>query len=207
MKRITTLTYLRAFLLLFLIVATAVAISGRMLQHRDNDEMYVTFWEIKDATGTVFKTGDLGCQTLKDRLEAASALSIIANVFYLFMLMITLFDLCRGPKSLTNYVFTGLSVVSFIFILVSWAMMVGFYHNDWCAGVVPKNNGYRIGYGLALLIAVWAVHFPMSIAQFFSKSKAAYHENNSTQRAISSEPAADGSPAPTTAAVTSQSTV
>eukprot|EP00744_Colponema_vietnamica_P017983 GILI01025342.1.p1 GENE.GILI01025342.1~~GILI01025342.1.p1 ORF type:complete len:200 (-),score=33.23 GILI01025342.1:45-644(-) len=186
MKHITKLTIVRAVLLLFLTIATAVAISGPMVRNKDDDETYVSYWKVKDPLSGTTNTGDINCSTLKDRLEAASALSIIACIFYFFMLIITLFDFCRGPKAMTNYIFTGLNVISWIFILVSWALMVAFYHGSWCSGFVPKDNSYKIGYGLALLIAVWTIQIPTTVVHFLSKSKAAYNGVPTTKH----EPAA-----------------
>lgn len=164
MSTIRILNIIRFILLIFIVIATGVGISGHIVENKDNDENYMTLWKYRDDIGAETSTDDNPCSTLRHRFRAVSAISIIGIVCYVFMLIITCIDFAKNNVDKPRAVaFTLFNIISFALILTSWAIEANFYHSDWCSGFRPKDQNFKIGYGLALLVTVWAVQIVVTI--------------------------------------------
>eukprot|EP00744_Colponema_vietnamica_P015200 GILI01021313.1.p1 GENE.GILI01021313.1~~GILI01021313.1.p1 ORF type:complete len:223 (-),score=44.46 GILI01021313.1:212-880(-) len=163
-------TNLRCIILVFLIIAACVGLDGDQLRNDDNDQVYISLWEFKDATGTVTKVNDLGCSRLKERLRSGAALTIISIIFYFFMLVLAMQDLIRGPKKVVTFIYTFFNIVSFVFILVSWCLVAAIYHQKDCGNFVPKDNGFHFAYGFALLVTVWCAQILAEVMRLIASN-------------------------------------
>lgn len=152
---------LKIFFLLFVVIATAVGISGNLIEDKDNSEVYVTFWESKSPAGVVTQTHDLVCTTLRHRLRGGRGVAITACVLQFFLLLASVYELIGGPKLPLNCLQTVLQSTSLIFGLTAWAICAAMYNRAWCATYVPRNNNMKVAYGTALLVSAWVVQMTL----------------------------------------------
>eukprot|EP00388_Colpodella_angusta_P012890 GDKJ01032533.1.p1 GENE.GDKJ01032533.1~~GDKJ01032533.1.p1 ORF type:complete len:185 (-),score=27.53 GDKJ01032533.1:258-812(-) len=150
-------TLIRVFILL---VCVVLVIIGTALAQLKNGDIKLYLREIR--TGDVVTDyGDIGCTETKDQFNTAYAFAIMSCIFigfaFLTVILIILGALSNIGRTLkiASVIF---SVISFFFVLISWAIVVGVYHGKNCdAPQSLKDGGFDIAPGLALLISTWCI--------------------------------------------------
>eukprot|EP00744_Colponema_vietnamica_P008480 GILI01012095.1.p1 GENE.GILI01012095.1~~GILI01012095.1.p1 ORF type:complete len:358 (-),score=44.04 GILI01012095.1:502-1575(-) len=151
-------------------------------------EISITYWGTTvtqtDSDGysesQTIKTSDLACSTAKERITAASAMSIIAFGLFLFA---SLFALLTSGRVQLSYFKDKMESVTYytpfivagtwIAMLVSWALMVAYLNNtDWCSNSTSQkksllSTGYTFGPGLGLNIATWVLLTVLEIVHVY----------------------------------------
>lgn len=161
----------KIFFLLFVVIATAVGISGNLIEDEDNSEVYVTFWESKGPGGVITKTHDIACTTLRHRLRGGRGVAITACVLQFLLLIASVYELIGGPKLMLNCLQNLLNSTSLVFGLTAWAICAAMYHHAWCATYVPRNNNMKIAYGTALLVSAWCVQMTLVVISMVIASR------------------------------------
>eukprot|EP00742_Colponemidia_sp_Colp-10_P024974 GILJ01030133.1.p1 GENE.GILJ01030133.1~~GILJ01030133.1.p1 ORF type:complete len:204 (-),score=19.22 GILJ01030133.1:58-669(-) len=166
----TILLYARVVIWLIIIVLMGVAADGKMIVRKGDSEDYVNFWEAKTG-GVTVETDDINCSLLRSRLKACAGLTVVSIIFVFFSMLLGLGQ-ARAPRIRSNKVFAVIlsffELVAWALLLAAWALMVNFYHGNWCASFVPKDDDYKIGYGLGLLIAMWCLQIVPPILEALS---------------------------------------
>lgn len=170
------LALLKVVVLIFMIVIACIALSVRQIEMINNSkDNYYAIFESK-RNGVEIKTKDIkNCRIFKERFLTAGGLTIIAIAFYFLMLLITVAKikfatvlrvLPASKKLIVDGAYHSLNFVSFVFIMVSWALVVAFYHKDWCQNQKPVDQGHRLGLGAALLIITWLAQIFALLLEF-----------------------------------------
>ena len=144
-------------LLLFIVIATAIGLSGKLVQLRDDADVFVTFWHTRD--GFTVATPDLPCATLRHRLLGGCGVSVTAAVLQGLLLLCAGYEVATVPSLMLSAAKYALHGLSLVFGLVAWALGAALQHSDWC-GFVPRSNGY----GFCLLVSAWCVQLVLLTA-------------------------------------------
>lgn len=179
-------TAIKVFLMLFVVIATAVGLSGNILENKNDEDNYVTFWKFR--LGKDFSSQDnseLTCNTMRSRMNAGAGVSVTSVCLSGLAMIVSFAELALGYKAALNSIFGILNGLGNVFLLVAWAIAISAYHRDWCGvpSAPAKNSGFKIGYGAALLVSAWCVQTVLVgifnfCAQKSGKNAAAASDNN-----------------------------
>jgi len=168
-----------------LFVTTALGTLVLVVVAQTTDDLYTSFgvkgvgnrgiWIECDETGescTSLFLHNSGCRQYDDRIRTIQAFSLLSifSLFLSFVLFLASAIVEHGPdaavqrigKITTTHATVENKItilfVSFVFVLIAWAIAAGTYHASALCSQAPVSlhqQGFKLGYSFALLLLAW----------------------------------------------------
>ncbi|KAG5484164.1 hypothetical protein CUR178_07318 [Leishmania enriettii] len=160
-----------------LLIAT-VGTARNMWEHYDKTtSLKVTYWNVEIYHRNVslsenWPLSSYHCPQFTLQMRVGAAFSIVSDVFLFFTFLFSVASVYSRP---CKWAAVGLGAVSWVFLLVCWAITVAARYRKFCpAGVVPPRNaiygapldtveqqvnfaGFVITDGLGMIISAWCI--------------------------------------------------
>ena len=166
--------HLIALLLFVIIVLTAVGTAGPQFSDKVpnaagvecNEQLFLYRSRSKcdgaDGVSRSYDRGDFACQSTYDKLTAAYALAIAACCigFLAFIMALVTAFIPRVP----SWIAVALVLLTMICLTIAWPLSESVRSRQQCDEAnTYKDAGYKIDWGLALLITAWCLSVIASI--------------------------------------------
>ena len=171
MNRFFNFGHVTALLLLIVLVLTCVGTAGPQFNDDNfeltpgapacNQQFFLYQSRLKcagDAVRNRYDRDEFTCKASYDRLTAAYAFALLSCIFAFLALVMTLVTsfVPRIPSSIA----VALVIMTFVCLTIAWPISESVRTVKQCDGAASyKDAGYKIDWGLALLITAWCVAF------------------------------------------------
>jgi len=174
MNRHFNFGHITALLLLIVLVLTCVGTAGPQYSDKDlvisgvtcNQQLFLyqsrTKCDGQDAVRNRYDKDEFPCKASYDRLTAAYAFALLSCIMAFLALVMTL--LTSFKPRIPSSIAVALVVMTFVCLTIAWPISESVRSVKQCdSGASYKDAGYKIDWGLALLITAWCVAFVTAV--------------------------------------------
>lgn len=122
-----------------------------------------TFWQILVLTPAGGSTQPFGCSDISQRLVGGGALNVISIFFTLVAFVLGVLQFSSAALRRTA---SAVALFGAVALLVSWALAVTVFTSSFCGNAFYRS-GYKIQYGLGLLLAAWCTTVTAAVVNYF----------------------------------------